>query len=195
MPASCCGRNVRFRRRGAPRDGRVQCWAPYLIVGCDVPRSCRHPQSQRRRPPKSRPRASWHLLDQTRSYAIPIRHRQDSNCRQTDGLANLALLPNFCRRPGSRAILPVWFRHIACRGRSRATRFARTDLRTATACFVQFIIAASCGSLAAQSSICPFVSFATSQVAPKSSERHTPAPCHSPPPPAHNNPVTGSPMM
>ena len=57
---------------------------------------------------------------------------------------------------------------------------------------VQPILAANSGSSAAQSSICPVVSFVSSQVRPPSAERHTPAPVQSLPPPAHIVPVTGS---
>ena len=102
------------------------------IAGCGDPRFCRHPPSQRRRPPKSRPRAFWRSPDQTISYAEPIRLRQDSNCRQTDDCASLPPHPNSCRRRRWIAALPVWFRHRASRERRLATRFARTDLRMAT---------------------------------------------------------------
>ena len=93
MPASCCGRNVRSRRRGAPQDGRVQCWAPHRTVDCDDPRSCRHPLSQRHRPPKSQSRAFWRSLDQTKSYAKPIRPPRGSNCRRKDVSQTLNFLP------------------------------------------------------------------------------------------------------
>jgi hypothetical protein len=101
-------------------------------------------------------------------------------------------LPRFGRRPRCAGGARASCRRRACRGRGRATRSGTKSCRRAGR-GAPADHRGEVGVVRGPVVHLPRVESATTaQVAPPSSERQTPAPCQSPPPPAQSVPVAGN---